>query len=341
MDQLKYTSIDRIFSKIIRDLGADNINEGDIIEWAGEALEAIGAVTMYEEAVAFIEVKDHQCNLPSGFHSIIQVARNHRYTKSEEDTFCPKKVIEEISTDPPRFINPCDCPPEGCNCKKVDYTLLDCEGTPITGYDIAYYRPYFDLQYEYYNWNNCNYYRQNYTPVRLSNHTFFNTIVCRTQEDAQERDKIYHSLGNQDEYTIIGGEKLRFSFKEGSIALSYLRQVVDPETGYPMIPDNYSYVTAVTKYITMRVMERDFYAGREGSQSRLQKAEADWQWYCKQAGNLAMMPKGIDEWQNIAEQRNYLIPNQRHYYSFFGKMSRPEIRKWNDPDRRNYFRGYY
>lgn len=328
MEQIKYTSVDRIFSKLIRDLGvADTINESDIIEWAGEALEAIGAVSAYEEAVAFIEVKNHQCKLPSGLHSIIQVARNRNYTPEDKSCVCPSKIVEEIEDE-------CGCGTcgGGCGCKGKDYVLLDCNGMPLVDHEIAYYRPYFDLQYEYYGWCNSKCHRNNYTPVRLSNHTFFNNIVC--QEDD---NKIYQNCS--DEYTIVRGELLRFSFQEGSIALSYLRQAVD-DKGYPMIPDHYSYVTAITKYITMKIMERDFYAGREGSQMRLQKADQDWQWYCGQAGNYAMMPKGIDQWQNIMEQRNYIIPRTQNYYSFFGKMSRPENRQWNDPDRRNYYRGY-
>jgi hypothetical protein len=91
----------------------------------------------------------------------------------------------------------------------------------------------------------------------------------------------------------------------------------------------------------MKLMEREFYANRDGSVGKLQKAEQDWQWYCKQARNRAMMPKGVDQWQNILEQRNYMLPRINRYYGFFGKMSRPESRKFNDPDFRNYFRGYH
>jgi hypothetical protein len=89
------------------------------------------------------------------------------------------------------------------------------------------------------------------------------------------------------------------------------------------------------------MMEREFYSNRDGSATKLQKAEQDWHWYCKQARNRAMMPKGVDQWQNIMEQRQYMLPRNTRYYGFFGKMSRPESRKFDDPDFRNYFRGYY
>lgn len=343
MHQYQYTSLDRIFTKISRDLGLNDLNESDIIEWAGEALEAIGAVTAYEEAVAFIEVKNHQAEVPNRMHSIIQIAKNNcfdRDIKDKKDIICPSKIIQEMpSTEDTRYVNPCNCGVEDpctCNGTKVDFTLLDCDGKPITGYDIAYYRPYFDLQYEYYNWNTSTSYRSCYSPIRLSNNSFFNSLVC---EEPNTKHPLYQSA--EEEYTIIGGKILRFSFKEGSIAIAYNRQMIDEETGYPMIPDDFSYTTAITKYITLRIMERDFYAGREGSHQRVQKAEADWHWYCKQAGNKDLMPKGVDAWQNIMEQRNHILPKRGHYYSFFGKMSRDENRKWNDPDNRNRFGGYY
>ncbi len=63
MSQIPYTSIDRIFNKLERDFGSE-FNEGDVIEWTGEALEAIGAVKQYEEAVAYIKVVNHQISLP-------------------------------------------------------------------------------------------------------------------------------------------------------------------------------------------------------------------------------------------------------------------------------------
>jgi hypothetical protein len=310
----KYTSIDRIFSKVIRDFRKD-ISEADVIEWCGEALEFTQAVRAYEEAVAFIEVKNHQCQLPAGIHAVIQVARNNSWAGPTADSFCPAKAVEEVPAE-----------------ENTVPVAIDCNGQPLNDHELAYYRPYFDLKWEYELWGNSNLYQQ-YTPVRLSNNTFFNTIVCK-EEDQQ----IYSSC--TDEYTVVNGQMLRFSFKEGMVAVAYLRQVLDPETGYPMIPDNISYTTAIVKYITLKVMEKDFYAGREGSAQKVEKAERDWHWYCKQASNTDMMPQGIDEYQNLLDQRSYILPRQNRYYGFFGKMNKPENRIYNDPDRRNWH-GYH
>lgn len=312
---VQYTTLDRILSKLYRDLGVEEVNETDAVEWAGEALEAIGSVSIYDETVAFIEVKDHKADLPPGLHSIIQLARNNRWEKETKD-LCPANVMLDCTTQEMNNIDS-ETSPCGCHDGAVaynDFVPLDCNGKIIGDYEVAYYRPYFDLQYEYNLWGESHYYKENYTPIRLTNHTFFNTLVC------PEEKNLYHSHTNQDEYTIVENQ-IRVSFKEGSIALAYYKQRLDPETGYPMIPDEYSIITAITMYITMKMMSRMWYMGREGFADKYQKAEQDWQWYCKQAKNRHFLPYGRDEFQNFTDSRKQLMPPNK-YYGYFGKTLR-------------------
>lgn len=298
-------------------------DESSIVEWAGEALEFIGAEKSYEEAVCFAEVRDHQCLMPKGLHNIIQIARHTTWQKAtDENEFCPQTVISEAQQQDPSAAIP---------------VAIDCMGMPIHDYELAYYRPFFDLKFEYELWRNCSIHSLQFTPVRLATHSFFNSIVCTELTDYDGGLNVNNRLysNTQDEYTIVQKKILRFSFLEGMVAIAYNRQMLDEETGYPMIPDHISYTTAIVKYITMKQFERDFFSGREGAQGKMQKAEADWQWYCKQAGNVDKMPYGIDEHQNLLEQRSYLIPRNNRYYNFFGNMARPEDRRFNDPDYRN------
>ncbi len=87
-----------------------------------------------------------------------------------------------------------------------------------------------------------------------------------------------------------------------------------------MIPDNISFTSAIVAYIKWKMLDRMSYLGREGTAQRAIKAEQDWHWYCKQASNLDMMPYGIDEHQNLLEQRSYLLPRHNRYYGFFGNL---------------------
>src|SRR4051812_31515118 len=93
----KYVSINRIFSKLIRDV-TDEFSEGDVIEWCGEALEFAGGVKSYEEAVAFIEVANHQCILPPRLHAIIQVARNNNVVNATS-SLCPTPASVVAATE--------------------------------------------------------------------------------------------------------------------------------------------------------------------------------------------------------------------------------------------------
>ena len=346
----KYTTLDRILSKLYRDLGLEEISEMDVIEWTGEALEHIGHVSMYEEAVAFIEVKNHQVELPNGLHQIIQVAKNNKWTKNEitplnvlldcdcikdevkkpeeecktcsegnpNDEYLKRLIDDEVEITPDFECTECGSQAE----------IFDCSGCSIPDSELSVYRPYFDLQYEYSGWMRSNLYQQAFSPVRLANHSFFNSIVCR------EDPKIYCPDCTTEEYTIVDNN-LRLSFKEGEIALAYHRQKIDPQTGYPMIPDEISIISAISAYITMKYMTRLWYLGREGYGDKVQKSEIDWQWYCKQSQSKMKMLRGVDEYQNLADDRYQMIPRKDRYYGFFGKLGRPESTNWKDSDGRN------
>ena len=305
----QYTSIDRIFAKLYRDLPLDNISEDNVIEWCGEALDFIGVMAVSEEAVHFTEVQNHQCKIPVGLQNIIQIGLN-MCDKIGDDSFCPKVVAEEMIPD---------------NSGPDVPVALNCQGEPVNAYELAYYRPFFDFRSEYFDWRNSYHYKK-YSPVRAATGTGIDRIVC------QERDEVNYG---GHEYSVVQGQYLRFSFREGIVAIAHNRNITDPETGYPMIPDNISCITAITKYITMKLLERESYARREGSLPLLQKAEADWQWYCRQAGNEGFGLKGIDDFQNFLDQRSYILPDNSHYYTFFGNLGKPEQRKYNDPDGRN------
>ena len=322
MSSFKYVPIINLFAKLQRDFPLE-FKEGDAIEWTAEALEAIGAVRQYEEAVCFLEVSNHQAELPAGLHAIIQIARNHCYTETEQQGLCPAEAVEAQQESSSTTSQPPASVP----------IAIDCNGQPLEEYELAYFRPYFDLQWEYGAWTTsrlagC------FQPVNLAESSFFDSIVCTLPDRS-----LYDNC--RDEYTIIMGKTLRFNFEKGQVAVAYLRQVLDPETGYPMIPDHYSFTTAVTAYIIYKMTEREFWAGRQGSDSRMMKAESNWHWYCKQAGNYAMQLKGIDEHENFFRQNQYMLPRQNRYYGFIGKIAFPEDRRFNDPSGRNinYFRG--
>jgi len=317
---MKYISIDRVLNKFQRDLKGTEINETDAIEWIGEALEFLQVYGSQEEVVAFVEVKDYSIELPKNLQTILQIARDNSWTSQKQT--CIKDICDKKQEGVNRVSCPTDHP-----ANIAGYPIpLDCNGKPITDYDVAYYRPYFDLKWEYEGWNNSSYRTEQYTPIRLANNIFFKSIVCK------ERDmEIYNSC--QDEYTIVGNEdrKIKFSFAEGAIAISYLRSKISEDTGYPLIPENPSYMAAITYYLKWKISEWHLWSGREGYVGIAQDSERKWLKYARQAKNYMKMPKSIDDYQNLLDQSHYLIPNHKRYYGFFGNLAVPENRNFNNP----------
>ena len=284
----KYISLDRILSKVYRDIGMEEVSETDVIEWSGEALEFMSVVSIYEEAIAQVEINNHQGDLPFCLQIIRQVARDNYYEKKDA---CKEDIKEDKKIEPQPNVG----------CTECGERIIK-EIQPDSYFNA---NPFMFLT--------TNYYKEHYTPVRLSNHTFFNSLVCVEDVD------IYKSC--IDEYTIVE-DKIRTSFEEGLVLISYYRQKIDPDTGYPMIPDTISLISAITYYITWKYFQRLWYMGREGMSDKMQQAEERWLKYCKQATSEFKMLSGIDEHQNFMESRfNNLIPDRRQYYGYFGNNS--------------------
>lgn len=319
---MKYISLNTVFASFGKVLKTYDISESEVIEWCADALEAIQSPASYEPATAFITIAEHQCEMPSHLHVILQIARNN-------DTADTPVTVSEIITDVMSTVLD-DVLSEPANIP----VALDSNGTPINEYGLAYYRPYFDIVNESNIFGSSATLKAKFTPVRLAESTFFNTIVA--QEETGFSD-LYQTT--EDEYTIVADNILRFSFETGQIAVSYLRQKVDCDTGYPMIVDTYSNRRAVISFIRLRLTEIDFYNNRQGSESRLAKAEQDWQWYCRQAVNENTMPQTIDQWENLMRQRSYILPQTNRYYGFFGKLAHTENR--NLIDYGNNIRNYH
>jgi len=301
---MKYVSIDRVISKFHRETNKRGIEEDFVIEWIGEAMDFMSIYETLEQAVSFIEVKDFQCPLPSGFQQVLQVARDTKWSPCSPKTLASGNTCQEdieVSVDNPNLGVP-----------------VDCNGKLLGELERAYYRPYFESNMDYKSWTSHHHYTNRYIPIRLSNHTFFRDLVCQEKNQTQ----IYKSC--VDEYDIIfdnGG--LRFSFKEGMIALAYLKSPTDLETGYPLIPEHISVLTAITYYIKWKISEKDLEDNREGSMSKASYHESRWLKYVKQAKSYLKMPKTIDDYLDILNISHQRVPQNSRQFGYFGNIANP------------------
>lgn len=303
-NNIGFTTVDRILAKSYRELKETDLDENDVIEWIGEAVDFLAMPEVKEEAVVFLEVKNFEVELPKGFQMVLQLAMLDG-------------PLENIESFAPTY--------------ETDLPRLDVTPIKEDSCEPQCYKPYFDMQIQYIDWVQHPIYQKSFRPIRLANHNFFNDIVCKEKGIYQE------SRGCQEEYTIVGTieKKLRLSFKEGVVALSYLRSAIDSETGYPLIPDSIQHITAISYYIRWKLAEYFSWNRVEGFDGLSTKAEQLWLKYAKQAKNFTKMPKTLDQFQNLLEQTHHLIPNHRRYYNHFGNLGRADNTKFRDPDYRN------
>jgi hypothetical protein len=329
MQKFNFVSVDNILSKYQRDFRGLGLHETDAIEWIGEALGFMKLPSASVENIAFLEVKNYEAALPYGLHYIIQVARNTEY-EPENAAECALGVAKElIPTEIEDITCSGGCPENNCSCGSS--MPLDSNGVPLFDYDenVPDYSISFNLQAEYYGWRHSEYYAEKWQPVVLANHSFFNALVCQDPNDAD----IYRNKKNYPEYTIIENSLLRFSFKEGYVAVAYIGQKVDNFTGYPMIPDDEYARNAITYYLAWKIKQREAYMHKEGALALAREAQAQWNDYILKFKNKAKMPTGVDQYQNLAQQSRYLIPRHNRYYGFFGNLSKMEDRRFAHPER--------
>lgn len=291
---MQFTSLDRIVSKLYRDLGLEEISETDVIEWVAEALEFISTPKMYENKIGILEVKNHQTNLPIGLTSIVQVVRDNKH-KVES---CTETLCHDTNKNPQQEqiqVEVFDCP----EClKELDSEILTLGKLEETPKGVVFTSKYKK--------------RNRFSPVRLSNHTFFNTLVCEEDYD------LYKSC--VDEYTIVNNT-IRTSFKEGLILISYYRVMIDEETGYPLIPEEVSTINALTYYVMWKYNQRMWFMGREGYGDKMRYSQEMWDKYAGQAKSNQIILQGVDEYQNFTEEKFNWLKSFK-YYNMFGNLGR-------------------
>ena len=316
MSKYQYVTMDNILGKFYRDFRGLDIHEGDAIEWAGEALGFMKIPSSMEEAVAFCEVVDNEIQVPRGLQYIMHIARANEW---ETPSLCADEVISAVEEDTNCTLA-CD----------INIQFVDCHGVPIFDENqTSHPAANFNLQWEYDPWMRSSYQRQKYSPVLLSNHSFFNTLVCQDSQFAE----LYRNDDMYDKYSPQGNV-IRFDFSSGYVAVAYLRNKMD-DSGLPMFPDTEYSRSAVTYYMLWKIKQREAMLHREGARSLAKDAKQDWEDYIKKFKNAAKMPQSAAQYQNLANQSRYLIPRNNKFYGYFGSLGSLENRPFNDPDNRN------
>jgi hypothetical protein len=305
MSKYSLISIDTIISKLYREIQfMPDSSEADLVEYVGEALDAIGAFAQYEEDICFINIENHRGDLPRGLVEIIQVALSTNHIDSKECLSTTCSISDETK----------DCDIRNKD-KCTEEVVKEC-WSAHNQYFIPEQR-YLDAIYEYdIRWMYTPYFYRNFIPMRLSTGTM-NSLLGMHRDYARDL-----SINSPYEYKILNNQIVT-SNQTGTIALAYTRMPID-ENGFPMIPDMQEYREAITKYIIYKMSYIRFLNNEPNFRGIYEKLESDWHWYCKQAKNAMLFPTTLDEKQNMKDITHRMLPISNGYYGFFGNINTPE-----------------
>lgn len=297
----KLTSIKSVIAKVFTDLDLQEETHrvSDMIEWAGEALEKIGAfpyfvkkVTGLEE-VPLLEVNNFQCKLPCDFYSPVQLT----YSERAGGPFIPIRYstgIFETHGDATDITNLSTTPPES---DIVTFTM--------ELYDMTY------------------------TEAMIYLNTYPEKRVLLSAMISDGYAKVVNVSSNQgnpltttDDITyVITHNYIKLNVRKGFIMMAYQAIPTDCD-GYPLMPDEISFKEALYWYITMKLLYPKW-AGGQVRDAVYYDAKRSWNFYCKQAYGDALMPNG-DKLESIKNAWVRLVPEINEHRSGFSTLGQEQ-----------------
>lgn len=111
------------------------------------------------------------------------------------------------------------------------------------------------------------------------------------------------------------------NFKEGEVEIAYRAYPCDPD-GYPLIPDDVSYLKAMKSYIAERIGFKLWMQDKlRGDKYQMLKQDRDW--YLGKAKTSGLMPSTLDEFESWKNQTLRLMPIVTQHRNGFAGNSNP------------------
>jgi hypothetical protein len=297
----KLTSVKRVIAKVFTDL---DLKEGDhrisdMVEWAGEALEKIGAFPQFINKVTgkdnnpLLELSNYQTVLPYDFHRLVQCS----YSTSESGPFYPMRAATG-SMDYGNELN--------------DSSQLDVDNVSDSELVNAVMELYELTYVQALAWVNDNPSRASQVSYLLDAKKSGTDVTGGTTSTI---DYIYHVTNNY----------IKTNQETGYLMLAYQAIPTDAE-GYPLIPDVASFHEALYWYINMKLLYPQWKMGQVRD-AVYYDARRSWNFYCKQAYGDAMMPDA-DQMESVKNAWLRLVPSINEHSTFFSTLGEQEI-VWN------------
>ena len=301
----KLTSVERVIAKVFQDL---DLKEGehrlsDIIEWAGESLEKIGAFPSFinkvtgKDDIPLLEVTNYQVKLPCDFYNLIQAS----FSTNKQGPYYPMRYgTGNFDTGNP------DVADENELGATTDVAnVSDLVVFAMTLYDLNYADALTKINME------------PDTRKKLTNLLNMKTPTLPGTKNpmATTRDITY----------VITPGYIKMNVESGYIMLAYQAIPTDSK-GYPMIPDDAEFLEAIYWYIVMKLYYPQWVSGQIRD-AVYYDARRSWSYFCKQAYGQALMPN-TDQLEMIKNSWLRLVPEIREHDSGFSSLG-GEQRKYN------------
>jgi hypothetical protein len=297
----KYTSVKRVISKVFTDL---DLQEGehritDMVEWAGEALEKIGAFPSFINKVTgkdtnpLLIVSGYQCKLPCDFHRMIQIS----FSSTENGAFYPMRYATG-SFDHGNILTEANATVPEENLESNLITLA------MSLYNLTYVEALEKINTE---------------PITRSN---LNGIL-NAMGTATNGGNVDSVTNTTTDYTyLITNNYIKTNQESGYIMMAYQAIPLDKE-GFPMIPDDVSFMEAIYWYITTKLLYPQW---KQGSvrDAVYYDARRSWNFYCKQAYGNALMPNA-DQLESIKNTWLRLIPEINEHATGFSTLGQRQV----------------
>lgn len=292
-------SVKEVIAKVYRDLSLSekSMPMSDMVEWAGEALDKIGAFQQYNIKVTgradapLLEVSNYQARLPKDLFRLVGV----QYSETSSGTFSPMRYGSGIFDYRPPIED-----------SEVDDNQVHSENS------IVYMAMYvYDINYE--------------TALNLVNtdpsvRERMNTLLDSDYTPA------YPQVGDTKDLTyVINNSYIKLNVPTGYLKLAYLATPLDPE-GFPIVPDDPAFMEAIYWYILMKMMYPKWLLGQMRDR-QYYDIRRSWNFYCKQAYAHAMMPN-LDKLESMKNQDNKLYPEMNEHANSFNTLGEQQI-LWN------------
>jgi hypothetical protein len=297
----KLTSVERVIAKVFQDL---DLKEGDhrlsdMIEWAGEALEKIGAFPAFtnkvtgKDEVPLLQVENYMVKLPADFYNLIQAS----FSTSQQGPYYPMRYgTGNFDSGNPNIADQNDAHVTSDIANMSDLTLF-----AMTLYDLDYQAALAKINSEPDTRSKLTALLNMKTP----------TLPGVNNPMATTRDITY----------VITPGYIKMNVESGWIMLAYQAIPTDSK-GYPMIPDEASFIEAIYWYIVMKLYYPQWVAGQIRDAVYFD-ARRSWSYFNKQAYGNGLMPN-IDQLESIKNSWVRLIPEIKEHSSGFSALGQEQ-----------------